>query len=437
MFVKIFGHSIALFLLLALSPSLCEAGTYKDAKNIFSTLLSSDNYNPNVRPLQDQEDTLYVYITFGILSIVAVSDVDQSFKCNGLMAMYWIDEILHWNESEHGQVKSISPKMSEVFTPRLNLMNTMGDRDVFIEEFSPVSVHSSGFTSWIPGSIFDVFCKLDLSNYPFDEQLCNIEMILMNFNLSELQFKSIFDKATTDFYVENEEWELLDSTVISNATKVSDIYIPAVLVNFRLKRKPTFLIINVLLPIVLLSLMNILVFLIPVESGEKISYGITVLLALAVFMSIVSGTLPKSSGTMPLMVSYMFGLLILSFLTVVDCIVIVRLHLNEEQEEEKAQPKTDITKTPAIPLTRVGDGGRIPSPMGNDVRFFPAERRSDYRHVEPTAVTSSVSSSSSSYSSLKGNRSKLFVKRLDMISLIVFGLVWLGMTLWFLIKVAL
>ena len=107
------------------------------------------------------------------------------------------------------------------------------------------------------------------------------------------------------------------------------------------------------------------------------------------------------------------------------------------QEEEKAQPKTDITKTPPIPLTRVGDGGRIPSPMGNDVRFFPAERQCDHRHVEPTAVTSSVSSSSSSFSSLKGNRSKLFVKRLDMISLIVFSLVWLGMTLWFLIKVAL
>ena len=43
--------------------------------------------------------------------------------------------------------------------------------------------------------------------------------------------------------------------------------------NFDVKRKPTFIVISVLLPTLFLSVLNLLVFVIPVDSGEKISYG--------------------------------------------------------------------------------------------------------------------------------------------------------------------
>ena len=58
--------------------------------------------------------------------------------------------------------------------------------------------------------------------------------------------------------------------------------------------------------------------------------GITVLLALSVFMSIMSSMLPSSSESMPLMISYIFILMAISVLTVVDSIVIVGLHHMEE-----------------------------------------------------------------------------------------------------------
>ena len=60
-----------------------------------------------------------------------------------------------------------------------------------------------------------------------------------------------------------------------------------------MKRRPGFFIVNIVMPVVLLSALNIMVFLIPVDSGEKISYGITVLLALSVFLSIVADMLPR------------------------------------------------------------------------------------------------------------------------------------------------
>ncbi|XP_050409466.2 acetylcholine receptor subunit alpha-like, partial [Patella vulgata] len=62
---------------------------------------------------------------------------------------------------------------------------------------------------------------------------------------------------------------------------------------------PTFILLNVYLPVIILSFLNAAVFAVPVDSGEKLSYVLTVLLSLAVFMSTVSGMLPTTSNRTP------------------------------------------------------------------------------------------------------------------------------------------
>ena len=52
-----------------------------------------------------------------------------------------------------------------------------------------------------------------------------------------------------------------------------------------------------MLPIILSSILVTLVFLVPVESGEKLSYILTVLLTIAVFLTIIGDTLPAISLT--------------------------------------------------------------------------------------------------------------------------------------------
>ena len=52
-----------------------------------------------------------------------------------------------------------------------------------------------------------------------------------------------------------------------------------------------------MLPIILSSLLVTLVFVVPVGSGEKLSYILTVLLTIAVFLTIIGDTLPAISLT--------------------------------------------------------------------------------------------------------------------------------------------
>ncbi|XP_052275881.1 acetylcholine receptor subunit alpha-like [Dreissena polymorpha] len=93
-----------------------------------------------------------------------------------------------------------------------------------------------------------------------------------------------------------------------------------------LKRRPTFVIVNVVLPIFFMSVLNVLVFFLPASSGERVSFAITVLLAIAFFMTIVNDTLPKSSNPIPTICYLLLGSLVLSTFIVMMTIFNLRIY---------------------------------------------------------------------------------------------------------------
>lgn len=67
-----------------------------------------------------------------------------------------------------------------------------------------------------------------------------------------------------------------------------------------IRRRPLFYAVNLLLPSVFLMLMDIVGFYLPPDSGERVSFKITLLLGYSVFLIIVSDTLPATSIGTPL-----------------------------------------------------------------------------------------------------------------------------------------
>lgn len=75
---------------------------------------------------------------------------------------------------------------------------------------------------------------------------------------------------------------------------------PTVRFRLHLRRKPRFYLINIVAPCVLLSALALFVFVLPPDSGEKVSLGITVLLSFSVFLLRISENIPKTSDCIPL-----------------------------------------------------------------------------------------------------------------------------------------
>ena len=71
-----------------------------------------------------------------------------------------------------------------------------------------------------------------------------------------------------------------------------------------LKRKPFLYILNIIIPTVVLALLSALTFIVPTDSGEKLSMSVSLLLAFSVFMLILSDSTPQTSDNPPILGKY-------------------------------------------------------------------------------------------------------------------------------------
>ncbi|KAH3829603.1 hypothetical protein DPMN_102830 [Dreissena polymorpha] len=92
-----------------------------------------------------------------------------------------------------------------------------------------------------------------------------------------------------------------------------------------MERRPAFYLLTMLLPCILTSCVAALGFLLPVESGEKVSLEITVLLSLAVFLLLVSESLPPSSDDFPVIGSYFACSMVLVSFSLLQTVLVLNV----------------------------------------------------------------------------------------------------------------
>ena len=78
-----------------------------------------------------------------------------------------------------------------------------------------------------------------------------------------------------------------------------DTRYPYVEFTLYLRRRYEFYVMNIIVPCTLLSILVMIVFCLPPEAGEKISLGISVLLAFSVFLLMVAESIPRTSLHVP------------------------------------------------------------------------------------------------------------------------------------------
>jgi len=106
-----------------------------------------------------------------------------------------------------------------------------------------------------------------------------------------------------DNYVFNGEWELLTIGVRRNEIVYACCVEPYPDVTFTIviRRRTLYYLFNVIFPCLWLTVLSLVGFWLPPDSGEKITLGITVLLAFSVFMLMIAENMPATSEFVPLM----------------------------------------------------------------------------------------------------------------------------------------
>jgi len=95
--------------------------------------------------------------------------------------------------------------------------------------------------------------------------------------------------------------------------------------DLKLRRKTLYFTVNLILPIVLITLLTSIVFYLPTDCGEKASLCITVMLTITFFFLLIAEFIPTTSLMVPLIGKYLMAVMILVTLSVVVVVVIINL----------------------------------------------------------------------------------------------------------------
>ena len=91
-----------------------------------------------------------------------------------------------------------------------------------------------------------------------------------------------------------------------------DKYFPRALFSIYITRKVEYYLINIVTPAFFIITISLTVFWLPPDSGEKVSLGVTVLLAFSVFQLIIVENTPKTSDFTPVVSKFCFTPVLLS-----------------------------------------------------------------------------------------------------------------------------
>lgn len=132
---------------------------------------------------------------------------------------------------------------------------------------------------------------------------------------------SVMEGIDLHLYEQNSNWDIISASWKEDFTLAE----PSISFESKIRRKPLYVILVVLLPISLLAILNLCVFVLPCDSGKKASYAITVFLAFAVFLSLISSTLPKNSNNVAIVFVFVIVQTISSTLITVAAMAMIRL----------------------------------------------------------------------------------------------------------------
>uniref|UniRef100_A0A3Q2YL13 Cholinergic receptor, nicotinic, alpha 11 n=1 Tax=Hippocampus comes TaxID=109280 RepID=A0A3Q2YL13_HIPCM len=245
--------------------------------------------------------------------------------CMHVCVKSWFDHYLQWNQSEHPGVKNLRFTTDQIWTPDILLYNSADDD--FDSTFKTnVLVNSSGYAEYLPPGIFMSTCNVDVRWFPFDVQKCVLKFGSWTYDgwLLDLQM----NEADISGYMPNGEWDLIGVPGARNEVFYDCCKEPYPDVTFMvtIRRRTLYYALNLLIPCMLMSSMTLLIFVLPADSGEKISLGITVLLSLTVFMLLVAEIMPATSDSVPLIGQYFASIMIIVGMSVIATVVVLQYH---------------------------------------------------------------------------------------------------------------
>ena len=304
---------------------LC-AGVGNSENEVWDHLFKNSSYNKYLRPVKNLTIRTDITLEIRLTGIVEFNEVEETITLTAILPMSWRDEHLTWNPTDFENVTHLHIPQDMLWKPYVNLENAVSKLGELGTPSLQADLHHDGLVNWSPIETFKVSCHVDLYRFPFDTQDCFLAFEAYGMHDEDEMF--IPGKTEIDLrdYKGTSGWLITETKIEIQERNTGPSHIVCTL---SLKRKPLYFVLNIIWPIILLAVLNIFVFLIPVDSGEKVGFVVTMFLSMIVFLTIVSSKLPENSDRISLLNIYVFLSTLFSTFIAVITIIELRVYFRD------------------------------------------------------------------------------------------------------------
>ncbi|CAL8341516.1 unnamed protein product [Gadus morhua 'NCC'] len=317
------GCSWPLLLLALLAMERGVSGSDTEER-LVERLLHPNHYNKLIRPATNGSELVTVTLMVSLAQLISVHEREQVMTTNVWLTQEWQDYRLSWIPEEYDGMLKVRLPSKHIWLPDVVLYNN-ADGMYEVSFYSNAVVSHDGSIFWLPPAIYKSACKIEVKHFPFDQQNCTLRFRSWTYDRTELDLVLRTDVACMDDFTPSGEWDIIALPGRRNENPADPTYVD-ITYDFVIRRKPLFYTINLIIPCVLITSLAILVFYLPSDCGEKMTLCISVLLALTVFLLLISKIVPPTSLDVPLVGKYLMFTMVLVTFSIVTSVCVLNVH---------------------------------------------------------------------------------------------------------------
>ncbi|RUS72503.1 hypothetical protein EGW08_019731 [Elysia chlorotica] len=361
-----------------------------------------------------------VHVKLNVYKILEIIEPRQVINMALFFEFEWTDDAFAWDPARYDNVSqayvpydsglgslcmsALRIALPRAWHPEVVVANSaVGDFSLFPKpEYLRVS--AQGLFHITGGAIVHTHCHIDLTFFPFDHQTCVLIIVVTG------QDVKILPKAGSTQLIDGvrenvaipAEWKVTSHNItVMNSKNVAQVQYTV-----RLDRASLYYLMCVLGPMAATSQLTLLVFWIPPDSGERISFLMSIYVSSTLYLGFVGDTLPRNNYSFinaPRMVLFMVFSVIECVLVLVATVISMHLHAAEQRRTGRTDLQTDckgdnstdkrvlrqgqVTLADRVEHKVPGGLSKISleeNPVSGDSRYQPNSE--DCRH-EPSAAT--------------------------------------------------
>lgn len=161
----------------------------------------------------------------------------------------------------------------------------------------PVKILKNGKLVWKPIAMLSTSCFTIVVFFPFDTQYCQIQLAMIHIEYYDKLLDVLPTPISLAIYSEQGDWNAVEGHfALGSLLKLEEGWIPQIIFGLFFERRfPGHYIMIVMFPTILTALLTFVTFFLPIKSGVRIGYILTVVLALVVMLTLFADAMPSST----------------------------------------------------------------------------------------------------------------------------------------------